>query len=203
MHTYDKTYLASLGFRDPDKSNSLHDLAGQYLGEQAVGERLAAVFNPYPAADPNPDVFEVSNRCYGGAVLELPLMKGTGQYQTYVGFIDACLGWSCQGVEDRSNPNKRASRRYWKWVYVEVKINPVPVGDVLRQIALYRIFVQESLTHRKEASWALVTHYGIDAHEVKILKDNDITHIRLGDDFDRYCEWRRQDNAPSEDTVQL
>ena len=54
------------------------------------------------------------------AFLEQPLNKGEGQYKTTIGFVDVC------GFVGN------------KPFVIEVKIKPVTVGDILRQIALYR-----------------------------------------------------------------
>ncbi len=211
MHTHNKTYLASLGFGDRDKQNPLHDLAGQYLGEQMVGEHLMRVFNPYPKRqeweEANPVcgsvVHQISECRYQGALLEQPLVKGTGQYRTYVGFLDVLLMWVWKESVTPRVPCERHSvfpGRCFFSVWVEVKINPVPLGDVLRQITLYKTFLEES-NYKEANGWALVTYYDLSTYDVELLKEKGIKHIRLGTDFDHYCEWRRQNNQPSPDSV--
>lgn len=64
---------------------------------------------------------------------------------------------------------------------VEVKINKVPLGDILRQIKLYRSYLDIN-------GWALVTKYSLSGSEVICLAKEGIEHLVLGKDFDKYVE---------------
>lgn len=112
-HSHDRTLLASLGFLDPDKREPLHDLACEYLSEPAQATRMARL----AGAPETEDVATVPT-------LEAQIAKGEGQYRTTVGFLDLRIEWKTETAEGT--------------VLVEVKIQPISIGDVLRQIALYR-----------------------------------------------------------------
>lgn len=62
---------------------------------------------------------------------------------------------------------------------VEVKIEPVSVGDLLRQIKMYRSFVA--------ASAIAATAYPMTKDEIAILRREGIHHVRLGDGFKAWC----------------
>lgn len=121
-HSHDRTLLASLGFADPDKREPLHDLACEYLAEPIQSERLTRLASPRAAA-----AGEVRTK----SVLEAVISKGEGQYKTTIGFLDLRIDWEA-GASNGS-------------IFVEVKINPISVGDVLRQIRLYRSHIGEQL----------------------------------------------------------
>jgi len=118
-HSHDRTLLASLGFSDPDKREQLHDLACEYLTETERAIRLVRIANP-------PETGPISVR----TILESEISKGEGQYRTTIGFLDLRIDWigeTRKGV-----------------VLVEVKILSVSIGDILRQIALYRGYLAAS-----------------------------------------------------------
>ncbi len=113
MHAHDRTYLASLGFNDPDKKNPEHDRICRYIATPEVlvkiGKSLVSSLDPLPAPGTIVKMREekwLSNDRtgwrYGGPVLDTPsivcepsaeyhLTKGVGQYQTTIGFLDLHL----------------------------------------------------------------------------------------------------------------
>lgn len=68
---------------------------------------------------------------------------------------------------------------------VEVKIGRVGVGDVLRQVALYREHIDG---HRTK--WILATPFPFDADDLVTLRSASITHVRLGDKFEQWVAQR-------------
>jgi hypothetical protein len=115
-HSHDRTLLASLGFADPDKREPLHDLACEYLSQTPQSERIARLVEP--------GVVSVESRT------EVAILKGDGQYRTTIGFLDLRIDW----VGKIKNG----------FVIVEVKINRVTVGEMIRQINLYREYAEQS-----------------------------------------------------------
>lgn len=75
--------------------------------------------------------------------------------------------------------------RDWSWstLNVEVKANPVPIGNVIRQIKLYAEYV--------EGKWLLVTTYPLAASDVSALNSCAIGHVALGDRFTAWVAERR------------
>ncbi len=57
-------------------------------------------------------------------------------------------------------------------IHIEVKAHPATAGDVLRQIALYREFVEGG-------KWLLATCYPITRRDADALKNANIAHIQL------------------------
>jgi len=63
-----------MGFADPDKRNSDHDLMCEFLCQPDVMKKIYQAFGFYGTP--------------GVASLEVPISKGTGQYRTTIGFLD-------------------------------------------------------------------------------------------------------------------
>lgn len=73
-------------------------------------------------------------------------------------------------------------------VGVEVKANPVPIGDVIRQIALYKDYMP--------GAWILVTAYELSKMDVDELDRADIKHLLAGDKFHAWLEAKKKEVAP-------
>lgn len=72
---------------------------------------------------------------------------------------------------------------------VEVKIGRAGVGDVLRQVALYR-----EHTDGRHTKWVLATPFPYDADDLATLRAADIAHVRLGERFEQWVA--RRTGAP-------
>jgi hypothetical protein len=155
MHSHDRTLLSSLGFADPDKRDKRHDWACQYLSLPENVTTIVKTRYPWPE---EPGTAKVRS--------EFALSKGEGQYKTTIGFIDLIVVF--------------ADRR--RGCAVEVKIHPVGAGEILRQINLYREFV--------DAYWLVATEFAMEADDVEQMRAAGIVHVRLGDKFDAYCKAR-------------
>lgn len=76
-------------------------------------------------------------------------------------------------------------------VAVEVKVASAGIGDVLRQISLYREYVQPT---SPTPFWVLATPFAINATDSKTLRDARIVPIRLGPKFDEWCAARASES---------
>jgi len=196
-HSHDRTLLASLGFADPDKREPLHDLACEYLSQTPQSERIARLVEP--------GVVSVESRT------EVAILKGDGQYRTTIGFLDLRIDWIDETVSSYSARAKGS-------VLTEVKIRPVGVGDILRQINLYRSHITENLSYENndirsriramdgekaayklisDKFWVLATTFELDHGQAQTIRGANITHIRLGDGFTKWFEGRQHRPAPT------
>lgn len=71
---------------------------------------------------------------------------------------------------------------------VEVKISPVPVGDAIRQINLYRQYLKYAAGYQRRKRVALACAFPLLPYEIKALRDESIVYIPLGKNFERWCE---------------
>lgn len=172
MHASDRTLIARLGFADPDKRDQLHDLACQYVVQPAAVEAMGLAV---VASDKSttPLRLDPSSR----AQFECPISKGEGQYKTTIGFVDVVLPMGYDYLT--------------KWhpvpVFVEVKIAPVGLGEVLRQIRLYEEYVGGQL-------WVLVAAFELSESLVRGLRDEHVKPVQLGPNFRAWAA--EQKSAP-------
>jgi hypothetical protein len=143
-HSYDNTLLQRMGFSDPDRRTPQHDDACIEI-----------------ATDPERFVRAVKERIgvqYASCKLEVPLQKGDGKYASTIGFIDAVIEWRNSIDGQRPEPRCRCVTRSQReecvclvpvsgplalgWMsstmLVEVKTKIDSVGNLLRQMNLYR-----------------------------------------------------------------
>ena len=76
-------------------------------------------------------------------------------------------------------------------IILEVKIKPVLVGDILRQIKLYQEHVlvgREGFS--RPVTWMVATHYAVSQEDVDTLQAEGISHIFLGRKFQDYASQR-------------
>lgn len=133
-HSYDQTLIQRLGFSDPDRRLPAHDDACVEIATDP-GRFLRGVIE-------RPGITDV--RCE----LEKPLQKGDGKYASTVGFIDAVVTWlepyngsddydGFSRIKDASgNPLGVLS------MLIEVKTKVDGVGNLLRQMNLYRQYMR-------------------------------------------------------------
>ena len=153
-HSYDNTLLQRMGFSDPDRRTPAHDDACVQIASEP--ERFVRIVRD-----------RVGVR-YVQCGLELPLQKGEGKYASTVGFIDALVEWNdaldikwpygadgwrctcgfincrqerCSCVELLSGPNPLEWPR--AAMLVEVKTCIQSIGDLLRQMNLYREYKRD------------------------------------------------------------
>ncbi len=216
MHAHERTLLARLGFADPDRCDPLHDIACRYLATQAVFSRLAKFLgdafqeNNYESED---SVFETRSVASASvrvirATHEAEISKGYGQYRTTVGFVDVLL--ATELIQNHTDVKKRPVRKkgdneswqpcesFWRQCYadvaIEVKSNPLPIGDIIRQINLYRSYCSFD-------TWILATTYPLPQSQYDCLVNARILHIHLGQRFQDFV--KEQANTPCSSSVEV
>ena len=216
MYAHDRTMVAKLGFADPDKRNPQHDLACQYLALPEVIGRASKLLGLERAAAPYRQQYEGSDetgtestqigRC--GVAFEHQITKGSGQYRTTIGFADLVyrferlINWTGRVMRKRPGGSGRWGRpdrlpdsqgvRHVN-VGVEVKIAPIGIGDVLRQIKLYRAYTDNSTQYCDGLSsdivrWIVATAYPLSALDLQSLTNERIVHVFLGGAFRAFVE---------------
>lgn len=177
MRSADRTLLSSLGFDDRDKSNHLHDWACQYVAIPDITFKVAGLVFPdreFVICEPG---------------FEKLMTKGEGQYATTIGFADVCFLLEF--------PDSKVRRDSYGGLCVEVKIDPVSVGEVIRQINLYKKY-HHSLFNGFRAypiRWVLATYFIYDEYDMAALRGSGIHPVYLGQAFDDWCEKRRSGPA--------
>ena len=219
MHSYDRTLLAKLGFADPDKGDSRHDLACQYIGQPETVEKLARLLGiahgarPFRVADGTSETMGVSSRTIRrrSIAYEMPIEKGSDQYKTTVGFADIVLCFELLLHEERIRCRRRRDlREPWDdWqheeggrmlsrakVGVEVKIAPVPIGSLIRQINLYRSYTRPGFEgYGGIARWVVATDHDMPQVDLMSLKNERIVHVRLGQCFEEFVRICKANDA--------
>jgi len=180
MHSHDRTLAQSL-IVDPDRRTSKHDLVCQYLLDQAAFKRTFE--NVAPPVD--------LRVWMSPPVLEQPIVKGSGQYRTIVGFIDVFVDnfhvVSCTGHE--CPVSGAAYDETWETpivfhaepLTVEVKTTPTPIGEILRQVELYRQFVRGPMPYT-----LLVVTYDMSDREIAALERSGVFVRHVDPIFDAF-----------------
>ncbi len=145
----------------------------------------------------------------GRGEVEKHLTKGEGKYRTTIGFIDAVITgkakcsrmrsfWVNGTDEADSGEGADVGHGFAEGfletptVYCEVKIAPVPVGDLVRQIKLYASHVGDELDWRAQRVWLAALAYAISEQYAETLAGEGIKCLRLGADFDAYVKSSRE-----------
>lgn len=210
MHAHDKTMLARLGFADPDRREPLHDQACRYLTTAPAISRIVDVLGLEYSH--RASRFEYTpgrqHRCqtdrtvaWTDATFEREISKGYGQYRTTIGFIDVHLQFRLEyrryQVEQRRTVHNRPEEPWTPLedytepgtseVAIEVKATSTPLGEVIRQINLYR-------SYSRISSWILATTYPLTQSQVDCLSNERIKHVVLGANFRKYVEQQASAN---------
>ncbi len=170
MHSSDRTLLAKHGFDDRDRREPSHDLACQYLAQPESSHRRGL------------DISAAAT--VGNPKFEHPLIKGEGKYRTTIGFIDLII--PCRAVVRFVDPQTFKAVHIFEDSYkmcIEVKVNPVGIGDLLRQIKMYQEYMDSECT-----VWIVATTYAISRIDQDTMRTESIEHVQLGDRFKSWAE---------------
>ena len=134
---------------------------------------------------------------------EYPITKGEGQYKTTIGFADLVITFDVRTYCRERRERRRSGTSYsWgRWeslpdthgrrqvnAGVEVKASHIQVGEVLRQLQLYRAYTDSSTPYcgpgwNDIANWIVATTYALSVAEVDAFRNERFLHVRLGDGF--------------------
>jgi len=135
--------------------------------------------------------------------LEELITKGIGQYQTHIGFLDLVIQPEiieskkyrqvscsikrvCYKSEHKSDnvfTFQYPGRSYEvegpsKCLVIEVKTIRCPIGDLIRQIKLYRQYYKKN-----HVIWIVATTYPLNDHEIEALRNESIHTIRIHEEY--------------------
>lgn len=130
---------------------------------------------------------------------EVVISKGEGQYKAHIGFCDCILrfGFSRVSVtkvlevatdvviEETSNQEIRLPQPHHQSVAIEVKVIPVSIPEIIRQIKLYRQYVSD-------CKWVVATRWRPSEADIATLLNENIHHVFIGEKFD---QWKANRNA--------
>lgn len=202
-HATDRTLLANLGFADPDKKLPEHDIACQYIAQP---ENLHSIASKLIGRKSNGDSWKnyewvpyerewIDLLSVHDVSFEFPISKGRGQYKTTIGFLDLIFHARYHSRETCGDEVKYGGET--DKFAIEVKITPVLVASIIRQINLYREF--ESAQGFR---WLLVTHFPISKEDNQMLKSATILHVRLGSKFDAFLA-RQKDGSEEAESEEI
>src|SRR3990167_11074217 len=107
VHAYERTMLAQLGLQDPDRRNSKHTLACQYIAQEEVATRLCQLVMPEEYRDfvcsltdnfRSDRVFTIQGHTIPVVKHEVAITKGQGRYLSVIGFWDVVIEMELMGV---------------------------------------------------------------------------------------------------------
>lgn len=208
MHSHDRTLLSKLGFADPDKRNPEHDQACLYLTQPEVARKIAAWMMELRGEWVNAFGRWKYTKVRFATTQEHHLQKGEGQYATSIGFIDVVFDFEgvVEGTQTANIARKPDEsgfmRDVWipcepvaasetiRWkMLVEVKITPVSIGDVLRQLNLYTTYHKASEgVPEKMPRGLLVAPWNVSAAELDALRKSGYEFLKLGKAFN---DWKQ------------
>nr|BDD44595.1 hypothetical protein 2 [Flavobacteriaceae bacterium] len=233
-HSFNSTLLSHLGFADPDKRESEHDLACQYLIDNALS-LYDALFpididcnRPFACRTCDTSHIVCGQVCRTTDIVranqEVLVTHGNYRYRRTIGFLDAviCLsvghfieGCRCRlplppvdkGIElrqprdlaktdCRGRPHENGEWHIYSGqssIAIEVKVRPVRIGDILRQLNLYRGYYLAD-------HWVVATCYSMSERDRAALQQQDILHVRLGE---RFQEWKNSNSDIRENIVEF
>lgn len=169
-HSFDKTYLASLGFADTDRKTPEHDKACQYLAQFHVANELIVKFVGTNEA--------IAKRMVQiNPKFEYALTKGHDQYKSTLGFLDLVIPCEFPMRFDSGEVGACAGR-----LLIEVKITPIPVSEIIRQINFYREYAFVGSLSK----WIAALRFDITLEELQMFDREKINVVRLGAKFDEF-----------------
>lgn len=188
MHSYKRTLWDSLRNKDKDRLSSRHDMVCQYVAWSDFGKKIIL---------DQPSIKNMMEHRYhqlwegerkrGGWVspndveiepsFEMPINKGV-RTKSVVGFMDVVLRYKVVGKIEWDSPSdevfngEKVTHEHGKCA-VEIKTAPVLVGDLLRQMKLYREFVHDM------DFWVVVGDFDMDGADLVELESEEMLFYRL------------------------
>ena len=216
MHAHERTMLARLGFADPDKKDRRHDLACQYLAQRPVVDKIV----PLLGLEQSPQAYErthdnaqekgITAKVFSSyeTELEYQVSKGSDEYRTTIGFVDLVYYFTLE-IRYTQRSERKFQDYFQSWsswknlpdsnyrehvnIGVEVKISPTTVGDIIRQISLYRSYIDHWYMHGGDSSrWILATAYPLSSLDIQSLAKQQISHVLLGKGFEKFVDFQEQ-----------
>ena len=121
--------------------------------------------------------------------LEAVISKGSGQYTQHIGFADVLVEVTHspgkEVVEYFGGKREERGTRVYELVLIEVKINPLPISDLIRQLNLYREYL-------KQTRALAVLDFDLTESDQRALLGAAITPIRLGQVFESWLETQQR-----------
>jgi len=195
MHSHDRTMLASLGFADDDKKNPAHDRASLYLTQKETETKIGDWFCSCVSSNFRKNQiknYEIKSKT------EFHIQKGEGKYATTVGFLDVAFAISIEISK------KAGDSRYGFSFFAEVKIAKVSIGEVLRQMGLYKLYYPSGMDYLDDMKHVprgiLVAPWDLTESELSELRAHQFDFIKLGAAFD---EWNKTVSPPSKPGLEL
>ncbi len=203
MRSHNRTLLGRLGFVDLDRRDPLHDQACRYLSTPPAAERLVDFLDlectqrrqhfMYPDSEIQCSIDKSIHSI--GVTREAEISNGIGKYCKTIGFIDVLfkivLTERCTNVQKRRLHLRRIDDPWKKsddfadndiaLAAIEVKTNEVTIGNIIRQINLYRAYSDIRI-------WILATTYQLSQPQVDYLANARIMHVHLGQQFCEYVK---------------
>lgn len=124
--------------------------------------------------------------------IQILTYKETGSYQNYNLHPD----WPVAGIEDvpRTEPYCHKTFEDFRLV-IEVKIGTVGVGDMIRQVNLYRQHLQDFPRYKNR--WIVATAFRMSRSDLDMFQNEEIYHVRLGPGFEAWvAEQKRLGDRP-------
>ena len=194
--TYEPTLLSKLGFADSDRQDPMHDSICHYLTTASGCESFAAKCSPerfrMGSAGRRTQEFQVIE-CR--AQRERVLASGTGRSRSAIGFLDLVIHATYDRrfqTTDWSGEARWERQEFNQAFVVEVKVNRESVGQIIRQVKLYRDFVNANLDGDLDDlagyQFVVATRYEPTEAELAALEHQNIIHLFIGKGFDQYIE---------------
>jgi hypothetical protein len=140
-------------------------------------------------------------------ILEYEISKGQERYRSTIGFADLVLVIKVQEKQTNVMERRLVSQKFnepkaWTdWqaksdhirrkelLYgIEVKVTPVSVHEIIRQVKLYR-------SYSPITAWIVATTYDLSEPEARCLTNENIRHLRLGGKFNEYVVGRQAEQV--------
>jgi len=114
----------------------------------------------------------------------------TSTSSSFIRGADTWRLWKCGGQEESGEWKINYA---WPILGIEVKAQPVPSSEIIRQIRLYREYV-------RGLQWVAATCFPLTTREIAALNESNIRHVFLGD---RFLAWKEAQGSDAAVQVEL